>query len=108
MSTANNLALNNPIPKYRGIFHAVGDMYKTEGFGSLYRGVMINIIAGSIANSIFFYVYSEGKQRYNFDPEKPYGYKTLLISYRAGITSMAITAPLWTIKTRMALFKEYD
>jgi hypothetical protein len=36
-------------------------MYKTEGFGSLYRGVIINAVAGSIANSIFFYVYNDGK-----------------------------------------------
>ena len=47
-------------------------MYKLEGFNALYRGVLMNAFAGSIANSIFFYVYSDGKKRYNFDPSKPY------------------------------------
>ena len=65
---------------------------------------MLNSVAGSIANSIFFYVYADGKRRYNYDPDHPYGIKTMLISYRAGMTSMAITAPMWTVKTRVVLF----
>ena len=32
----------------------------------------------------------------------------MLISYRAGFTSMCLTTPMWTVKTRMALFQEYD
>ena len=36
---------------------------------SLYRGVFMNLIAGSIANSIFFYVYEDGKNRHGFDPK---------------------------------------
>jgi hypothetical protein len=54
---ANDLAKNNPIPTYKGIFHAMNTIKKEEGFFSLYRGVIINLIAGSIANSVFFYVY---------------------------------------------------
>ena len=66
--TAGDLAKNNPIPQYRGIYHALYNMYRNEGVGSLYRGVGVNMIAGSIANSIFFYVYDEGKTRYGYDP----------------------------------------
>jgi len=83
-------------------------MYNKEGFGSLYRGVALNTVAGSIANSIFFYVYDEGKTRYNYDPKKPYSLTTILISYRAGLVAMFITTPMWTLKTRMALFQEYN
>jgi hypothetical protein len=36
-------------------------MYRNEGFSTWYRGVSLNIIAGSIASSIFFYVYTDGK-----------------------------------------------
>lgn len=43
-------------------------MHVHEGFRSLYRGVFMNIFAGSLANSIFFYVYTDGKQKYNYDP----------------------------------------
>lgn len=81
-------------------------MYKHEGFSVLYRGVLINMVAGSVANSIFFYVYADGKKRYHYDPEKPYSMKTVLISMRAGLVSMFITTPMWTVKTRLALFKE--
>ena len=45
----------------------MGRMYRHEGLISLYRGAMVNIVAGSFANSIFFYVYTDGKQRYNYD-----------------------------------------
>lgn len=77
-----------------------------EGYLSLYRGVIINIVAGSLANSIFFYVYSDGKKRYDYDPKQPYSFKTVMISMRAGLVSMFFTAPLWTIKTRMVLYRE--
>ena len=101
---ANNHAKNNPIPAYRGIFHALYNIYKTEGFASMYRGVTMSLTAGALANSIFFYLYADGKNRYGYDKQNPYGIKGILISLRAGIAAMAVTAPLWTIKTRMALF----
>lgn len=72
----------------------------------MYRGVIINALAGSIANMVFFYVYSDGKKRYNYDPSKPYSMTTVLISLRAGLVSMFITTPLWTIKTREVLYRE--
>ena len=81
-------------------------MYRLEGFNALYRGVLMSAFAGSIANSIFFYVYADGKKKYNFDQNKPYSWQTMIISYRAGLVSMAITTPLWTLKTRMALYQE--
>lgn len=82
-------------------------MWKEEGFMSLYRGVFMNIFAGSVANSLFFYVYEDGKKRHGFDSKQPYSWRTALISYKAGLVSMAVTTPLWTVKTRMILFQEY-
>ena len=64
----------------------------------------MNAFAGSIANSVFFYAYSDGKKRYGYDQNNPYSWKTMMISYRAGICAMVVTTPLWTVKTRMALF----
>lgn len=64
------------------------------------------MVAGSIANSVFFYVYADGKKRYHFDHDHPFSAKTIFISFRAGIVSMFATAPLWTVKTRIVLFKE--
>lgn len=63
--------------------------------------------AGAMANCIFFYVYADGKKRYNYDASKPYSFNTLFISYRAGLVGMTLTAPMWTVKTRTVLFQEY-
>ena len=67
---------------------------------------MVNIIAGSIANSIFFYVYADGKNRYHFDANKPGEWTTILISMRAAIVAQILTIPFWVVKTRLALYKE--
>ena len=65
---ANNNTTANPIPAYRGIWNGLSSIYKQEGLGAMYRGVSLSIFAGSVANSIFFYVYADGKKRYDFDP----------------------------------------
>ena len=64
---ANNQAKNNPIPAYRGISHALLHIYKTEGVASMYRGVCLSLAAGGLANSVFFYLYADGKKVYNYD-----------------------------------------
>ena len=67
---------------------------------------MVNIVAGSFANSIFFFVYTDGKTRYGFDPANPNSLTTVLISWRAALASMFLTTPFWVVKTRLALYKE--
>ena len=104
---ANNNTSANPVPAYRGIVNGLTSMYKQEGVGAMYRGVSLSIFAGSVANSIFFYVYADGKKRYNYDPQQPTSWKTLWISYRAGFFAMLVTTPMWTVKTRTVLFQEY-
>ena len=81
-------------------------MYSTEGFVSLYRGAMVNIVAGSLANSIFFWVYQDGKHRYKYDAAQPGSWTTIAISMRAALVSMILTTPFWVVKTRLALYKE--
>ena len=44
-------------------------MYKQEGIPSLYRGVLLNLCASSVAQSLFFWAYADGKRRYNFDAQ---------------------------------------
>ena len=104
---ASDMAKNNPIQAYRGIFDALSKMYRTEGFISLYRGALVNIFAGSLANSIFFFVYTDGKVKYNYDPKNPNSLTTVIISLRAGIVSMLMTTPFWVVKTRLALYKDH-
>ena len=103
---ASDMASNNPIQAYKGIYDALKTMYRQEGILSLYRGAMLNIIAGSLANSIFFYIYTDGKQRYGFDQNNPNSWSTIFISLRAGVISTIITCPLWVVKARLALYKQ--
>jgi len=103
---ASDQAKNNPIPQYRGIYDALRTMYQVEGMASLYRGAFVNIVAGSFANFAFFYVYSDGKIRYDYDPSQPNSWTTVLISLRAGVASMMLTTPMWVVKTRLALYRE--
>ena len=72
----------------------------------MYRGCLVNIFAGSLANSIFFFVYTDGKVRYNYDPAKPDSMLTVMISLRASLISMFVTTPFWVVKTRLALYKD--
>lgn len=102
---AADLASNNPIPNYKGIGDALLSMYRAEGLQSLYRGVLLNLCASSIAQSIFFYAYADGKHRYNYDAQKPNSWVTAWISLRAGIVSMTFTTPMWVVKTRVTLYR---
>lgn len=81
-------------------------MYGEGGVAMLYRGVWMNIIAGSASHGLFFFMYADGKNRYNYDKNHPYSLKAMAISLRAGLVSMAITAPLWVVKTRLILYRE--
>ena len=81
------MARNNPIQAYRGVGHALQTMWMEEGLRSLYRGALVNVIAGSLANSIFFWVYADGKSRYGFDAAKPGDWTTILISVRAALVA---------------------
>ena len=66
----------------------------------------MNMFAGSLANSLFFYVYTDGKKRYNYDPSKPNSWTTVIISLRASLVSMIVCCPFWAIKTRLGLYRE--
>ena len=103
---ASDKAKNNPIQAYRGIADALRTMWAEEGIFSLYRGALVNIVAGSLANSIFFYVYADGKNRYAYDANNPKSFVTIMISIRAAIIAQVLTIPFWVVKTRLALYKE--
>ena len=99
------MAKNNPIAAYSGIRHALKSMWMEDGIRSLYRGALVNVIAGSLANSIFFWVYADGKTRYGFDASNPGDWTTILISVRAALVAQVLTIPFWVVKTRLALYK---
>ena len=100
---ANDMAKNNPIPQYKGIIDSLKKVGRDEGISALYRGAGINLVAGVLANYIFFYVYNDGKRRYGVDQSNISSWKTGMISLKAGMISCTLTCPLWVVKTRLAL-----
>jgi len=98
-----NGAANNPVPKYNSVVSAFSKIYKDEGLGALYRGSLITFAATSVANIVFFYVYSQGKKAYNYDAATSPYWHSWIISARSSLTSTTITMPLWTLKTRVIL-----
>lgn len=63
-------------------------MYRQEGLISLYRGVLVNIVAGNIANFIFFGMYANGKVAYGYgDGQKLEGWPLAMISLRAALVA---------------------
>lgn len=94
---------NNSIPKYQSSFHALAQIYRTQGFASLYRGCHISLFS-SVAWSIYFFFYERAKQRYSkeFISTHPELYR-ILVAAEAAVISKVITNPMWVIKTRIML-----
>jgi len=99
---ASDGAINNPLPKYKGIGEAVVSMFKNEGFSSLYRGVLVYWLSTSVANVSFFSMYSFLKKEYKYNehPTTPWAF---FISAQSSIFAALITHPFWTMKTRLIL-----
>lgn len=68
-------------------------IYRTEGLRALYRGVYITMFTSSLNKFIFFYVYTEGKTRYNYDPNNPKSWTGLFISARASLVAKTVGTP---------------
>lgn len=66
----------------------------------------MHAFAHSTGNAVFFYVYQDGKKKYNLSNNDPHSLEIIGVSIRAGIASMVTTLPLWTVKTRVVLFQE--
>ena len=76
---------NNHIPQYKGVTHVIKSMYKTEGILSFYRGVYINLLGNTVANSIFFYIYGYEKKQWNYRRETAPLWLTAYISLKAAV-----------------------
>jgi hypothetical protein len=48
----------NLVPKYSSVLSAFRDIYRTEGLNGLYKGFMVSFLTQSIAQSIFFLLYT--------------------------------------------------
>uniref|UniRef100_A0A6M2DLP2 Solute carrier family 25 member 32 n=1 Tax=Xenopsylla cheopis TaxID=163159 RepID=A0A6M2DLP2_XENCH len=93
------------VPRYNGLSGAFSTIFKQEGLRGLYRGVAPNIWGSGTSWGLYFLFYNTIKT-YTQDgnslvPLSPTAH--LIIAAQAGTLSLAITNPIYVIKTRLCL-----
>ena len=48
---------HNAVPKYKGVLSSIKDIVSSEGKFSLFKGVSINLLAGTMSYGFFFGMY---------------------------------------------------
>lgn len=92
---------------FRETFGIISNVYKQEGFRSLFKGLGPNLVGVIPARSINFFTYGTTKQIYsrafNNGEEAPWIH--LISAATAGWATSTATNPIWLIKTRLQLDK---
>lgn len=92
-------------PKYLGLRHAFQSVIKQEGFKGLYKGVTPNITGAASAWGLYFLFYNTIKVNMQKGDTKMQLNWTahLMAASSAGIMTLAMTSPIWVVKTRLCL-----
>ncbi|CAG0916847.1 unnamed protein product [Notodromas monacha] len=95
-------------PQYNGVFDAFGSIYRTEGIRGLYQGVVPNILGAGSAWGLYFFFYNAVKSwLQEGDPRRDLGPAVhLAAATNSGVLTLALTNPIWVVKTRLCL--QYD
>ncbi|CCD24213.1 Rim2p NDAI_0C05540 [Naumovozyma dairenensis CBS 421] len=108
--TSNSKILNSIIQggtHFKETFGILGNVYKREGFRSLFKGLGPNLVGVIPARSINFFTYGTTKEIYskafNNGQEAPFIH--LMAAATAGWATSTATNPIWLIKTRVQLDK---
>merc|ERR1719495_1919848 len=76
------------------------DIYKTEGVGGLYRGLLPVIESLYCSNFVYFYTFHGLKRIANEDKS---ALRDLLLAMVAGSINVMTTNPLWVVNTRLKM-----
>jgi hypothetical protein len=49
-------AKDNLVPKYEGIVKGIKNIYQTEGFSGLFKGIHLTTFTAAAANALFFWM----------------------------------------------------
>ncbi|KAK6167387.1 hypothetical protein SNE40_021426 [Patella caerulea] len=92
-------------PQYKGIFHALRSIAKSDGFVGLYQGVTPNVWGAGISWGFYFFFYNgikswmqDGDSKKNVGPARH-----ILAATEAGFATLVLTNPIWVTKTRLCL-----
>jgi solute carrier family 25 folate transporter 32 len=95
-------------PQYTGLRHACRSIFKQEGVKGFYKGVTPNVAGAGTAWGFYFLFYNtiktemqEGNSKTQLSPSM-----TMLAAAQAGALTLAMTNPIWVVKTRLCL--QYD
>jgi solute carrier family 25 citrate transporter 1 len=90
-------------PKFKGFFHGVRQIVKSEGIGGIYKGVTPTILKQGSNQAMRFYVVETCKEWYQGgDPKKHVPkYMVGIFGAFAGLVSVYGNTPLDMVKTRM-------
>ncbi|XP_075235938.1 solute carrier family 25 member 32 isoform X2 [Lycorma delicatula] len=93
------------IPQYNGMRSALSTILKQEGFKGFYKGVTPNVWGSGSAWGFYFLFYSSIKTWIQGGNTKtPLGPTMHMIAAaEAGILTLAMTNPVWVVKTRLCL-----
>ncbi|CCH44711.1 putative mitochondrial carrier [Wickerhamomyces ciferrii] len=92
---------------FKETFGIINNVYKNEGFRSLFKGLGPNLVGVIPARSINFFVYGVGKDLIskNFNNGQESAWVHLFAAACAGIATSTATNPIWLVKTRLQLDK---
>ncbi|RKF64432.1 putative mitochondrial carrier [Erysiphe neolycopersici] len=97
------------IQHFKETFQILGSVYRVEGWRALFKGLGPNLVGVVPARSINFFVVGNGKRIIadfgNGGKESPW--VVLCAAAVAGIVTSTVTNPIWLVKTRLQLDKNF-
>ncbi|CAD6192501.1 unnamed protein product [Caenorhabditis auriculariae] len=110
LRAASNIAERSEPPKQSRnfvIFRYISWVIRNEGFGSLYKGLVPNLIGVAPSKAVYFYTYSSSKRFWNdsdfFLPNSAIVH--MVSAGSAGFVAASAVNPIWLVKTRLQLHK---
>ncbi|KAH8946844.1 hypothetical protein BDL97_11G008300 [Sphagnum fallax] len=92
------------IPKYKHTVHALYTIAKVEGLRGLYAGLFPAVLGSSLSWGLYFFLYSNIKERNRQLVGRDLGPTLHLLSAaEAGSIVCVLTNPVWLVKTRLQL-----
>ncbi|CAD5234527.1 unnamed protein product [Bursaphelenchus xylophilus] len=99
---------SNSRPRYRNYWHAARVIIRAEGVRGLYQGLSPSIIASPLSWGLYFHIYHEIHDFCGLDHKTPSHSINLGLGCVSGALVMAVTNPLWVVKTRLCLQYEHQ
>lgn len=100
----NDGKVNSRRPTYSGLRHAFTSILGQEGVKGFYKGVTPNLVGAGSAWGLYFLIYNTMKTALASGEQRQLSASShLLAASHAGLVTLAITNPIWVVKTRLCL-----